>query len=179
MGSRWTTEWNGSVVAKEKGMSLIEQHEVIDNGSARYETRSASSRLVLSPGQVIAAALGLATAVIGIITLARAGIDSTLNVPMVQAAGLHQSAMVGLGELIVGLLLILGASSYASRGLVVGLGVVMVLAGVLIGAAGPTILRDLGTVHRTGWVIMVGGVIAIVAGCMGRVVRTRRTVESV
>jgi hypothetical protein len=159
-------------------VSLIEQHDVIHNGSTRLETRSASSRLVLSPGQVIAAALGLATAVVGIITLSRAGIDSTLNVPMVQAAGLHQSAMVGMAELVVGLLLILGASSYESRGLVVGLGVVMVLGGVLIGAAGPTILRDLGTVHRTGWVIMVAGVIAIAAGCMGRLIRTRRTVET-
>ena len=159
-------------------MSLIEQHDVVQNGSQRFETRSASSRLVFSPGQVIAATLGLVTAVIGIITLSRAGIDGTMNVPVVQAAGLHQSAILGLAELGLGLLLILGASSYAYRGLVVSLGVLMVLGGVVIGAAGPTILRDLGTVHGTGWVLMVGGIIAIVAGCMGRVVRTRRTVES-
>ena len=87
--------------------------------------------------------------------------------------------MVGLGELVLGLLLILGASSYANRGLVVGVGVVMVLGGVLIGAAGSTILRDLGTVHGTGWVIMVGGIIAIVAGCMGRLIRTRNRVTTV
>ena len=118
-------------------------------------------------------------AIIGIITLSRAGIDSTMNVPIVRVAGLHQSAMVGAGELVLGLLLILGATSYATRGLVVGIGVVMVLGGVLIGAAGPTILRDLGTVHDTGWVIMVGGIITIVAGSMGRLIRTRNTVTTV
>jgi hypothetical protein len=160
-------------------MSVIEQRDVVQSGNMRIETRASSSRFVVSPGQVVAGALGLVAAVIGIITLSRAGIDGTLNVPIVQAAGLHQSAMVGLGELVFGLLLILGASSYANRGLVVGLGVVMVLGGVLIGAAGSTILRDIGTVRGTGWVIMVGGIIAIVAGCMGRLIRTRNRVTTV
>jgi hypothetical protein len=160
-------------------MSLIEQHDVVENGNARVETRASSSRVVVSPGQVVAGALGLVDAVIGIITLSRAGIDGTLNVPVVQAAGLHQSAMVGVGELVLGLLLILGASSYAYRGLVVGVGVVMVLGGVLIGAAGPTLLRDFGTVQGTGWVIMVGGVVAIVAGCMGRLIRTHNRVTTI
>ena len=160
-------------------MSVIEQRDVVESGNGRIETRASSSRFVVSPGQVLAGVLGLVVAVIGIITLSRAGIDGTLNVPIVQAGGLHQSAMVGLGELVLGLLLIFGASSYANRGLVVGVGVVMVLGGVLIGAAGSTILRDLGTVRGTGWVIMVGGIIAIVAGSMGRLIRTRNRVTTV
>ena len=32
-----------------------------------------------------------------------------------------------------------------------------------------TLLRDFGTVHRTGWVIMIGGVVAIVAGSESQV----------
>jgi hypothetical protein len=75
-------------------------------------------------------------------------------------------------------LLILGALSYATRGLIIAVGVVMVLGGVLLGAAGTTILRDVGTVHGTGWVLMVGGIIAIVAGSLGRMIRTRRTVKT-
>jgi len=55
----------------------------------------------------------------------------------------------------------------------------MVLGGVFIGAAGPAILHDLVTVHGTGWVIMVGGIIAIVAGCMGRLIRTHNRVTTV
>jgi hypothetical protein len=43
--------------------------------------------------------------------------------------------------------LILGALNYAARGLIIGIGVVMVLGGVFIGAAGNDILHNLGTVH--------------------------------
>jgi uncharacterized membrane protein HdeD (DUF308 family) len=53
-------------------------------------------------------------------------------------------------------LLILGASSYAARSLIMFVGVLMVLGGVLLGAAASTILHDVGTVHGTGWAIMVG-----------------------
>jgi len=160
-------------------MSVVEHRDVYETPEARAETRVASTRIVVSPGQVIASALGLVIAIVGAITVARGGFDSSLNVPMVRAGGFDQSAMVGLAELGLGLLLILGALSYATRGLVVAVGVLMVIGGVIIGAAGPTILRDLGTVHGTGWALMVAGIIAIVAGSLGRMVRTRRTVESV
>jgi hypothetical protein len=159
-------------------MSVVEHHDVVETGDTRTDTRVASSRLVVSPGQVIAGVLGLAVAAIGIMAVSRGGIDSTLNVPMVQTAGLDQSAMLGAAELGVGLLLVLGALSYAARALIVGVGVVMVLGGVALGAGGTAILRDVGTVHRTGWVIMVGGIIAIVAGSLGRMIRTRHSVKT-
>ncbi len=159
-------------------MSVVEHHDVVDTGDARTETTVATSRLVVSPGQVIAGVLGLVIGVIGIMAVSRGGIDSSLNVPMVRTAGLDQSAMLGLAELGVGLLLILGALNDEARGLIVGVGVVMVLGGVFLGAAGTTILRDVGTVHRTGWVIMTGGIIAIVAGSLGRMVRTRHSVKT-
>ena len=159
-------------------MSVVEHHDVVETGDTRTDTKVAASRLVVSPGQVIAGVLGLVIATIGIITLSRGGIDSSLNEPMVRTAGLDQSAMLGAAELGVGLLLILGALSYAARALIVGVGVVMVLGGVVIGAGGTTILRDVGTVQGTGWVIMIGGIIAIVAGSLGRMIRTRHSVKT-
>ena len=159
-------------------MSVVEHHDVVESGDARSDTRVATSRLVVSPGQVIAGVLGLVVAVIGIMAVSRGGIDGSMNVRMVRTAGVDQSAMLGAVELGVGLLLILGALSYAARSLIVAVGVVMVLGGVFVGAAGTIILRDLGTVHGTGWVIMVGGIIAIVAGSLGRMVRTRRSVKT-
>jgi hypothetical protein len=160
-------------------MSIVEHHDVVGTGSTRVEQRVATSRFVFSPGQIIAAVLGLVMSVIGIMTAARAGIDGSLNVPIVHVAGLHQSAMLGLIELGLGLLLVLGASSYAARDLVVGIGVIMVIGGVVLGAGGSTILHDVGTVHDAGWTIMVGGIIAIVAGSLGRLVRTRRSITTV
>jgi hypothetical protein len=55
----------------------------------------------------------------------------------------------------------------------------MVIGGVVLGAANSTILHDVGTSQGTGWAIMVGGIIALVAASLGRIIRTRRSVEEV
>ena len=155
-------------------MSVVERHDVVQAGNERVETRVATSRLVFSPGQILAGALGLVVAIIGVITASRGGIDGSLNQPIVQAAGLHQSAMLGLIELGLGLLLIIGSLSFAARDLIVGVGFIMVIGGVVLGAGGATIMRDVGAAHSTGWAIMFGGIIAIVAGSLGRIIRSCR-----
>jgi uncharacterized membrane protein len=163
----------------ESTVSMIEHREVVDTGNRRSETRVASSRFVFSPGQIVAGVLGIVVAIIGIIAVSRGSLDSSLNVPVVNVAGTDQSAMLGLAEFAAGLLLILGAMSFAARWLIAFVGVVMVVGGVVLGAAGTTILHDVGTSQGTGWTIMVGGIIALVAASLGRIVRTRRSVEQV
>jgi hypothetical protein len=158
---------------------MVEHREVVDTDNLRSETRVASSRFVFSPGQILAGILGVVVAIIGIIAVSRGGIDGTLNVPMVSVAGTDQSAMLGLAEFAAGLLLVLGALSYAARWLIAFVGVVMVIGGVVLGAASAEILHDVGTSQGTGWAIMVGGIIAIVAASLGVIVRSRRTVEQV
>ena len=158
---------------------MVEHREVVDSGDVRSETRATSSRFVFSPGQIIAGILGLVVAIIGIIAVSRGGIDDSLNVPVVSVAGTDQSAMLGLMEFAAGLLLVLGALSYALRWLVAFVGVVMIVGGVVLGAASAEILQDIGTSQGTGWAIMVGGIIAVVAASLGTIIRTRRSVERV
>ena len=158
---------------------MVEHREVVDTDNLRSETRVASSRFVFSPGQILAGILGVVVAIIGIIAVSRGGIDGTLNVPMVSVAGTDQSAMLGLAEFAAGLLLVLGALSHAARWLIAFVGVVMVIGGVVLGAASAEILHDVGTSQGTGWAIMVGGIIAVVAASLGVIVRSRSTVEQV
>jgi hypothetical protein len=158
---------------------MVEHREVVDTDDVRSETRVASSRFIFSPGQIIAGVLGVVVAIIGIIAVSRGGIDGTLNVPLVNVAGTDQSAMLGLAEFAAGLLLVLGAMSYAARWLIAFVGVVMVIGGVVLGSASAEILHDVGTSQGTGWALMVGGIIAIVAASLGVIVRSRRTVEQV
>ena len=158
---------------------MVEHREVVDSGDVRSETRATSSRFVFSPGQIIAGILGLVVAIIGIIAVSRGGIDDSLNVPVVSVAGTDQSAMLGLMEFAAGLLLVLGALSYALRWLVAFVGVVMIVGGVVLGAASADILQDIGTSQGTGWAIMVGGIIAVVAASLCTIIRTRRSVERV
>jgi hypothetical protein len=160
-------------------VSIVEHREVVDTGDLRSETRATSSRFVFSPGQILAGILGIVVAVIGIIAMSRAGIDGSLNKPVVEVAGTDQSAMLGIAEFALGLLLVLGALNYAARWLIAFVGVVMVIGGVVLGAASATILEDVGTSQGTGWAIMVGGIIAIVAASMGVFIRTKRSVERV
>lgn len=160
-------------------MTYVERHDVVNAPDRQIDTRVSSARWVISPGQVIAGALGLAMGAIAIITLARAGIDSSMNDPIVRAGAFDQSALVGAIELGLALLLVLGALSYAARGLVAFVGIIMILGGVFLGAAGSTLLHDVGTVHGTGWAIMVAGIVALVAGSLGRIIKTRRSVTSV
>ena len=160
-------------------MSIVEHREVVESDDLRSETRVASSRFVFSPGQILAGILGVVVAIIGIIAMSRGGLDGSLNVPVVNVAGTDQSAMLGIAEFAAGLLLVLGALSYAARGLIAFVGVVMVIGGVVLGAASSTILRDVGTSQGTGWAIMVGGIIAVVAASLGVIIRTRRSVEQV
>lgn len=158
---------------------MIEHREVVDSGAARSETRVAASRFVFSPGQILAGVLGLVLSIIGIIAISRGGIDGSLNTPVVDVAGTDQSAMLGLAEFALGLLLVLGALNYSARSLVAFVGVVMVIGGVVLGAANTDILHDVGTSQGTGWAIMVGGIIAVVAASLGRIIRTSRRVEQV
>ena len=160
-------------------MSIVEHREVVDTGDLRSETRATSSRFVFSPGQILAGILGIVVAVIGIIAMSRAGLDGSLNKPVVEVAGTDQSAMLGIAEFALGLLLVLGALNYAARWLIAFVGVVMVIGGVVLGAASATILEDVGTSQGTGWAIMVGGIIAVVAASMGVFIRTKRSVERV
>jgi hypothetical protein len=160
-------------------VSIVEHREVVDTGDLRSETRATSSRFVFSPGQILAGILGIVVAVIGIIAMSRGGLDGSLNKPVVDVAGTDQSAMLGIAEFALGLLLVLGALNYAARWLIAFVGVVMVIGGVVLGTAGSTILEDVGTSQGTGWAIMVGGIIAIVAASLGVFVRTKRSVERV
>jgi len=160
-------------------VSIVEHRDVVETDDLRSETRATSSRFVFSPGQIIAGILGVVVAVIGIIAISRGGIDDSLNVPVVSVAGTDQSAMLGLMEFAAGLLLVLGALSHATRWLIGFVGVIMIVGGVVLGAASADILHDIGTSQGTGWAIMVGGIIAVFAASLGVFIRSSRKVETV
>jgi hypothetical protein len=155
-------------------MSMLHRQnsEVTDSRTGRASATSVTrSHFALSPGQVIGGVIGVVTTVIGVIAVTRGGIDGSLNVPVVRVAGLGQSAMVGVAEIVLGLLLIAGAASAWNRSLMGFVGGVMFIAGIVIAAASLQLLSDLGTDHTTGWTMLIGGVIAMVAAMLPTFVR--------
>lgn len=150
-------------------------HDEVANTSngAVNETRIRRSRLSFSPGQIVGGLVGVVTTLIGVIAVTRSGIDGTLNVPVVRVLGLNQSAMVGIAEVVLGLLLIAGAASAWDRALMGFIGGVMFIAGIIIAAASIKLLGDLGTDHTTGWTMLIGGVVAMVGAMMPTLVTDR------
>ena len=115
--------------------------------------------------------------VFGVLAVTRAGIDSTLNVPVVHVAGFAQSAALGISEIIVGLALIAGAASVWNRALMGAVGGLMFIGGIVLAAASDRLLVDIGTDHRSGWLILAGGVVAMVGAALPVMVRSAHRVD--
>lgn len=153
-------------------MSVYEHHEVGTTvGPSQTVTRT---HVAWGPGQIIGGAVGVIESIIAVLAITRSGIDGSLNTPIVTVAGFTQSAAVGLGELVLGLLLIAGAANAWNKDLMGVAGGLMFIAGLVVAAASPKLLLDLGTSHHTGWAVMIGGVIAMVAAALPVLVRSTR-----
>jgi len=100
-------------------MSIYERHdeEVDTPGGRRRSIDENFPGCSQPPGQILGGIVGVTFCVLGVLAVARAGIDSTLNVTVVNVAGFQQSAALELGEVIVGLLMIAGAVTVWNRSL--------------------------------------------------------------
>jgi hypothetical protein len=121
----------------------------------------------INPGRVVGGLIGLVLAIVGVVAIAKAGIDSSLDRPMVDVLGMQQSAIVGLAEFGVGLLVILGAASEATRSLMGVMGVLALIAGVLAAASSTTVRSDLGVSTGSGWFMAVCGAIVLASSLVG------------
>ena len=85
-------------------MSVVEHHDVVETGDTRTDTRVSSSRLVVSPGQVIAGILGLVMAVI----VTGQFLEGNILTPKLvgESIGLHpvwlMLALLAFGSLLLG-----------------------------------------------------------------------------
>lgn len=159
-------------------MSSFERHdEVVDTPSGGVAESTRTSRFAMGPGQILGGITGVVVTVFGVLAMTRAGVDSTLNAPAVDVAGFAQSAALGIGEVLAGLVLIAGAVSVWNRALMGAVGGLMFIGGIVIAAASDQLLVDIGTDHRSGWLILVGGVVAMVSAASPVMVHSARRVD--
>ena len=120
-------------------MALYQHEEVVDTPVGRTDAVTRAHRF--SPGQVLGGAVGVVLVIFGIIAVTRTGIDSHLNAPPTKIMGLTQSALIGLIELGAGLLLVLSAADIAFRGLMGGIGALLIVGGVFVWEAASVIIQ--------------------------------------
>jgi hypothetical protein len=163
-------------------MSRTISHQTVQGQPVEGTTYAADQRVrderwTISPARIIGGVVGLVYAVIGIIATVDAGIDSTMNRPVVHVAGLDMSAAVGVGILVAGLLMLLGASSSGATPLIGAMGVVSLAAGVVGLAATGQWMLNIGAARNVGWFLLIGGIICIAAMFFGTTSVHRREVR--
>jgi hypothetical protein len=142
-------------------MNIRSDHSVIEPDGYDVQVTESVSRF--SPAQVIHAAIGVFLVVIGIIAIARGGLDGDLTEPTFDVLGIAHNTTIGIGEVVAGALLLIAAAGWFARvlGILVGLALVAVGA-VMLGD--DEFLRDLGTEEALAWLAIALGGAAILGG---------------
>jgi hypothetical protein len=151
-------------------------HDLVDDGRGQVGHVRERSRWI-SPGRVIGGLVGIGLIAVGAVAIVRAGLDGSLNVPLVDVLGITQSTAVGLIEVVAGALMLLAAADEAERPFMTFLGVAAVIAGILGLAVTPDVRLNIGFGTDTAWLFIVWGAIAIVAGLLPAILRTTREVS--
>jgi len=175
------------------------EHEVDDRGDAdrrpddRTETMAQHDREVavadrettparirerqwtFAPGQTISLLTGGAIAAVGAVALARAGVGRPLDSPVVEVLDLDHTAWLGLGELALGLVLVLIGTGAWGRPLSVLLGAAMVVGGVVVVTEADALPEELALETDHGWPLMALGALVAIAAIALPVWRTQTT----
>ncbi len=150
-----------------------------DNSVEAVETRDVlvtETESRFSPAQVVHAAIGVFLVVLGIVALVRGGLEGDLTDPTFELIGITHNAAVGLGELVLGALLLLSAASAYGRFLGLLVGLAMVAFGAVL-VADDGFAEDVATEQALGWLAIALGGAAVLFGLIpARHVR-RRTVD--
>jgi len=110
---------------------------------------------------IVAAAVGGALVIVGVIALMRAGVDGSLEQPIVHVAGLSHTALLGVVEVAAGVLVAL-AGLTDTRASVLLCATAMAVAGVVVLAQPGQLHRRLAVTATHGWlVIALAGVLVL------------------
>jgi len=125
-----------------------------------------------SPAQIVALVIGGLLTVMGGVVLARTGLNfGDLDTARTHVMGLEHTALLGVIELVLGLVLI-GAGSVpgAPRGTMSFIGVALLLLGLIVAIEPSGTHRALGTTPGHGWFWAILGVILLAASMLSPVI---------
>jgi hypothetical protein len=143
---------------------------------ARVRT-SSSSRF--APDALIAAAVGLALIVIGLIAITRGGFSGSLSDPVVQVLGFTHTTTLGLIELGIGVFLLIAGAS-RSRAMATFGGLVLVVAGIVGAVQSESFTKNLALESSMGWLAAVAGAVVVLTSLvLPRFARRATTVQEV
>jgi hypothetical protein len=96
-------------IESDRSASIDGGNRTPSSSKIAAETVVTSRTTAFAPASIVAAVVGVVLLLLGGITLARAGLDGSLDVPIVSVAGFTATAILGLIEIGFGLILLLTA----------------------------------------------------------------------
>lgn len=157
------------------GAYAAPQPVVVNDPAIGRETVLTSRTTGFSPGALVAGVISIGILLLGGITVARAGLDGTLGQPVVEVAGYTATALLGLIEIVFGLLLLAAALARAN-GAILFLGIaggVMALVAVFQ----PSVGGDSLSIERGFAVIAAIAMGVVVAAALLPTIRRRSVVQ--
>jgi hypothetical protein len=131
-----------------------------------------------SPGQILVVLAGVASLVLGIVAVARTGLDGPLSQPVEPVLGWDHTALLGLIEIGAGAVMILAGLRAGTRWIGGLVGIAAIVGGALVLGRLDWTMNELGAERDFGWVAIVIGAVAVVGAAIPRVHHTRRTMTS-
>lgn len=155
------------MVARYRSRTVGESQDLV-------ESRPAASGVL---GQVLILAVAAVLLLMGALALARAGVDGDMAIPVVEVFRFTHTAWLGIIELVVGFLFLLGGLSPSTRDLGLGLGILVLLAGIIVIIQPDAPPAELAVEKSYGSLLVVLGAVAIIGGFLpgGHVRRWRRS----
>jgi hypothetical protein len=127
-----------------------------------------------SPGQLLIMLAGAASLALGIVAVARTGLNGSLSQPVEEVLGWNHTALLGLIEIGAGAVMILSGLRAGTRWIGGLVGLAAIAGGALILGELSWTMDELGAERSFGWVAIVIGAVAVVGAAIPRVHRRSR-----
>jgi len=152
---------------------------VVVPSPAAHETVATSYGRRYAFDSVVVGLVGLAFLLIGLIAMTRAGLDGSMQDPVVEVLGFTHTATLGIIEAGIGLCLLLCAAS-KSRGASVFFGLVLAVAGFVGAVQVDSFRNSLALETGLAWLaVIAGAVVVVVSLLIPRMVTRTDRVEAI
>ena len=158
---------------------VVREHVVVEQSAPVTSSRRVVGARSFDPAAVLAVLLAIALGVVGAVAVARAGLEGPFDEPVVQVAGVSHTAVLGLIEIGMALVL-LWAGISRDRGAILFV-TILFGAASLVAAIEPSVGGDSLSIERS-WVIVLViafGLVALVAALAPTVWRRTERVEPI
>jgi hypothetical protein len=163
-------------VADDRRSESVTRHDVILEQRPWAMEEHTTTERGQSPGQILILLAGAASLALGIVAVARTGLDGSLSQPVDTVLGWNHTALLGLFEIGAGVLMILGGLRAGFRWFAGLVGLAAIAGGILILGQLQWTVDRLGAERNFGWVAIAIGAAAVVGAAIPRMRRRSTTV---